>query len=93
MSVANNLNDIAKDNPETVIDLVRKWQGKSKDTDWVIKHGCRTLLKQGNATVMELFGFDAVKNISIQDFQISTSKVKIGKSLEFSFQLLNKNKA
>ena len=91
-SVANNLNDIAKDNPATVIDLARKWQGKSTNTDWVIKHGCRTLLKQGNKEVMELFGFDAVKNIVIEDFQILTPKVNIGKSLEFSFKLLNHNK-
>lgn len=40
LSVANNLNDIAKDNPQTVIDLAKKWHGKSKEVDWVIKHGC-----------------------------------------------------
>jgi len=92
LSVANNLNDIAKDNPETVIYLARKWQGESKNTDWVIKHGCRTLLKQGNPEVMELFGFGSViKNITIEDFQILTPKVKIGKSLEFMFKLLNNN--
>jgi 3-methyladenine DNA glycosylase AlkC len=91
-SVANNLNDIAKDNPETVIDLAKKWKDVSKNTDWVIKHGCRTLLKQGNAEVMEIFGFgSAIKNISIEDFQIVTPKVKIGKSLEFTFKLLNNN--
>jgi 3-methyladenine DNA glycosylase AlkC len=93
LSVANNLNDIAKDNPETVIDLVKKWQGKSKEIDWIIKHGCRTLLKQGNPKAMELFGFGAVaKNISIQDFKILTPKVKVGNSLKFEFKLLNKNK-
>jgi len=92
MSVANNLNDIAKDNPEIVIDLVKKWQGKSENTDWIIKHGCRTLLKQGRPEVMDIFGFDTVKNIRIEDFQILTPKVKIGKALEFGFKLLNKNK-
>ena len=46
LSVANNLNDIAKDNPEIVIDLAKKWKGESKEVDWIIKHGCRTLLKQ-----------------------------------------------
>jgi len=92
LSVANNLNDIAKDNPEIVIDLARKWQGESENIDWIIKHGCRTLLKQGNSEVMELFGFGAaIKNINIEDFHISTPKVKIGKSLEFSFKLLNNN--
>ena len=93
LSVANNLNDIAKDNPKTVIDLAKKWQGKSENTDWVIKHGCRTLLKQGNAEVMELFGFASTpKNIRIEDFRISTPKVKIGGSLEFAFKLINDSK-
>ncbi len=92
LSVANNLNDIAKDNPETVIDLVKKWQGESKEVDWIIKHGCRTLLKQGNSELMELFGFDSiVKNISIENFKISTQKVNVGGSLEFSFSLSNSN--
>lgn len=89
LSVANNLNDIAKDNPETVIELAKKWKGESEEVDWVIKHGCRTLLKQGNPEVMKLFGFDSIKNISIEDFQISMPKVKVGNSLEFSFDLLN----
>lgn len=92
LSVANNLNDIAKDNPKTVIDLVKKWRGESKEVDWIIKHGCRTLLKQGNPEIMELFGFDSViENISIDNFQIPTPKVKVGNSLEFSFKLLNHN--
>ncbi|MCD7901648.1 MAG: DNA alkylation repair protein [Bacteroides sp.] len=89
LSVANNLNDIAKDNPQTVIDLAKKWHGKSKEVDWVIKHGCRTLLKQGNSEIMELFGLGSVENISIEDFQILTPKVKVGDSLEFRFKLLN----
>ena len=62
LSVANNLNDIAKDNPEIVIDLAKKWKGESKEVDWIIKHGCRTLLKQGIPEVMELFGFDSIRN-------------------------------
>ena len=84
LSVANNLNDIAKDNPEIVIDLAKKWKGESKEVDWIIKHGCRTLLKQGIPEVMELFGFDSIRNnISVEDFQISSLKVKVGDSLEF----------
>ncbi len=92
LSVANNLNDIAKDNPEIVVDLAKKWCGESTEIDWIIKHGCRTLLKQGNPQIMELFGLGSVKNISIDNFQISTPKVKVGDSLEFSFDLVNNNK-
>lgn len=75
-----------------MIDLAEKWYGKSKEVDWIIKHGCRTLLKSGNPVIMELFGLGSVKNISIGNFQISTPEVKVGNSLEFSFDLLNTNK-
>lgn len=92
LSVANNLNDISKDNPKVVIDLAKRWQGESEEVDWIIKHGCRTLLKQGNSEIMELFGLGSVESISIENFQISTPEVKVGNSLEFSFKLLNNNK-
>ena len=92
LSVANNLNDIVKDNPETVIDLAKKWYGTSEEIDWIVKHGCRTLLKQGNSEIMELFGFDTVvEHIGIENFMILNPKVEIGGSLEFSFDLLNQN--
>lgn len=91
-SVANNLNDISKDNPEIVIALVKKWQDNTKNMNKIIKHGCRTLLKQGNTEVMELFGFGSIKNIKIRNFEILTPKVKIGNLLEFNFELLNNNK-
>jgi 3-methyladenine DNA glycosylase AlkC len=88
-SVANNLNDIAKDNPHTVIHLGKKWYGKSKETDWLVKHGCRTLLKQGNAEIMKLFGFGNIQHIKIDKLQILTPKVKIGDVLAFTFRLNN----
>lgn len=91
LSVANNLNDISKDNPEVVIGLAKKWYGQSKEVDRILKHGCRTLLKQGNPQVMELFGLDSVKGISMEGFHITTPVVKVGNSLEFRFNLLNSN--
>lgn len=55
-SVANNLNDISKDNPVFTISVLKKWHGISKETDAVIKHAGRTLLKKGNEEMLELFG-------------------------------------
>lgn len=90
-SVANSLNDISKDNPQTVINIAKKWKGVTKETDSLIKHACRTLLKQGNLEVMELFGFGKVDNIKITDFKIITPIVKIGGNLEFAFSIINKD--
>jgi len=90
-SVANNLNDISKDNPRTVIDVVKSWQGKSKETDVLLKHASRSLLKQGGGEIMSLFGFGSVDQVEIQKFRILTPIVKIGETLEFAFTLVNTN--
>ncbi len=88
-SVANNLNDISKDNPQKVISLVKKWKGVTKETDALTKHACRTLLKHGNLDVLKLFGFGSVENIKIDNLEVITPKVKIGTFLEFTFELKN----
>lgn len=56
-SVANNLNDITKDNPSLVLETARRWIGKNPDTDWIIRQGCRTLIRKANPEAMELFGY------------------------------------
>ncbi|MDX2429675.1 MAG: DNA alkylation repair protein, partial [Bacteroides sp.] len=44
MSVANNLNDISKDHPDLVLYVCERWYGQSKNTDWIVKRACRTML-------------------------------------------------
>lgn len=89
-SVANNLNDISKDNPQIISDIAKLWKGKSKETDWIIKHACRTLLKAGNKEIMQLFGFCNPDEIELKKLSLRSNVVKIGEELEFSFQLQNK---
>jgi len=86
-SVANNLNDISKDNPEIALELSEKWIGKSEKTDWIIKHACRTLLKAGDKRALNLFGYDDPKHIKVEKLNIETKEVKRGKYLKFGFQL------
>lgn len=56
-SVANNLNDIAKDHPATVLETARRWRGVNPHTDWIIRHGCRTLIRKADPEVLALFGY------------------------------------
>jgi len=89
-SVANNLNDISKDNPEFVIDVVQSWKAVTKETDALLKHACRTLLKKGDKKALEIFGFDS-HSIQLIDFKIITPKVNMGGELQFSFSISNTN--
>ncbi len=86
-SVANNLNDISKDHPELVLDTCEKWVGNTENTDWIIKHACRTMLKAGNSRAMLLFGFGDPKNISVKKFELDKKRLAIGKNVQFSFTL------
>lgn len=88
-SVANNINDISKDNPDIVIQLTKKWLGYSKNRDRLLKHGCRTLLKSGNREILELFGLKPASHVEIKNISIQKD-VKLGAELEFSFELHSK---
>jgi len=92
-SVANSLNDITKDNPEIVIQIANKWKGISKETDAIIKHGCRTLLKAANPEIMDFFGLNNNGDISVSDIEIISQNINVGEYLNFSFSILNKGLA
>lgn len=92
-SVANNLNDISKDHPELVLKIAKKWKNTSKNTDWIVKHSLRTLLKAGNQEAMQVFGYGKPENAKIDAFGFLQNEINIGDYLEFSFTLHNTKKA
>lgn len=85
-SVANNLNDISKDNPAIVINFVKKNLGQTKELDWICKHASRTLLKKGDKEILPLFGFVHSSHVDIIDLQYH-NKLNIGEDFVFSFAL------
>lgn len=86
-SVANNLNDIAKDHPEVVLEIAQRWLGQTPETDWIVKHACRSLLKQGNPSALGLFGFGDPALVSVSGLRTTLPQVAIGDDLHFSFSL------
>lgn len=92
-SVANSLNDISKDHPGLVIEIAQKWEGKSAATDWIIKHGCRGLLKSGHKDVLHLFGTGAHIKCSVSNLATSKTTLKKGDGFRFGFDLQLKEKA
>jgi 3-methyladenine DNA glycosylase AlkC len=77
-SVANNLNDISKLNPELVLNTARNWINKNEYTDWILKHGLRTLLKKGNKEALSLWGLNDSTGVEVQEFYLENQVVNIG---------------
>ena len=86
-SVANNLNDISKTHPDLVAKIARDWYGKNRHTDWIVKHGCRTLLKKGNRDVLGIFGFADADCVHVDGFALDAASVSIGRDMTFSFRI------
>ncbi|GAB2551157.1 DNA alkylation repair protein [Gracilibacillus alcaliphilus] len=88
-SVANNLNDISKDHPDIVREIIQKWQLQHPITDWILRHGSRTLLKQADPIVLQMFGYLDAEAIMVTDLSLSSDQLILGDTLTFSFQVIN----
>ena len=89
-SVANNLNDISKTHPGLIVKLAKEWYGENEHTDWIVKHGCRTLLKQGNRNVLSIFGYHDGETIDVSSFTLDAASVSLGDDITFSFAVCAK---
>ncbi|MBL4670285.1 MAG: DNA alkylation repair protein [Flavobacteriales bacterium] len=88
-SVANHINDISKDHPNLVLELTKKWYGKTKNTDWIVKHALRTLLKKGDKKALAIFGLDNSKNLETSNLKLSKNNITIGDFIHFEFDVSN----
>jgi 3-methyladenine DNA glycosylase AlkC len=88
-SVANHLNDHSKDNPGFLGKLIRSWDLRDQQTAWIVKHGCRTLIKKGDAGSLAVFRFEKNPKLRLQKFRIAQKKLKLGEPLDFSFDLVS----
>jgi len=86
-SVANNLNDIAKDHPDLVADISARWlQGASQERKRLIRHACRTLIKIGHKKTLATLGFKPAR-IKHAHVEILAPTVVFGDALEFTISL------
>ncbi|MFI8713950.1 DNA alkylation repair protein [Brevibacillus brevis] len=86
-SVGNNLNDISKDHPKLVKQLAHQWYGENLQTNWIVKHGCRGLLRKGDPDVLSLFGFEISPDVTVSGLSLDEESLAIGQTLNFSFSI------
>jgi 3-methyladenine DNA glycosylase AlkC len=86
-SVANHLNDIAKDHPALVVRWVRDHlKGASPERRALLRHASRTLIKQGHAGALAAWGL----NTAFQGSALLVARparVALGDTLELTLRL------
>ncbi len=86
-SVANNLNDIAKDHPDLVAGIAKDWLiNADKYRERLVKHACRTLIKQGHKATLEALGYGE-PDVVLEALCIQDERVKFGGALLFDIVL------
>ncbi|MFT3807845.1 hypothetical protein [Arenimonas sp.] len=86
-SVANHLNDIAKDHPDQVADWLREHlPGASAERRALLRHASRTLIKQGHASTLKAWGLGRPLNAELH-FQVSPKRLRVGETLRLQVEL------
>ena len=87
-SVANHLNDNARDHPDLVMNLARDWQrGASVDRQRLIRHALRNLLKQGNPQALALYQLEKPM-LREARLTLIRDRIAMGEELEFRLDLI-----
>lgn len=82
-SVANHLNDIAKDHPALVAAWVEQHlPGASAQREALLKHASRTLIKRGDPRMLKAWGLAHALHGDAQ-LKLSKRRIALGDSLEF----------
>ena len=89
-SVANNLNDISKDHPELVVAIAERWWSDGpEERRRLVRHGLRTLIKQGDLGALDVLGFGPSSPVAVSRVTVEPSTVPIGSKVRVEVELTN----
>jgi 3-methyladenine DNA glycosylase AlkC len=84
-SVANNLNDIGKDNPDIMLNTAERWlRDAPAPRAWLVKHALRVAVKDAHPRALALMGFGQQAQVQINDASVSPASVREGDSVTLS---------
>lgn len=88
-SVANHLNDIAKDHPGWVLEKLSGWPKDDRRTAWIVKHGLRTLIKNGDPQALTLIGASGKALVRVEEFRVTPDSFALGGSIRISARMVS----
>ena len=78
-SVANHLNDVAKDHPDRVVEVCRRWlEDPTRERTRLVRHALRSLVKRGHPGALALLGHGEPPRIAVVEATASPARVRIG---------------
>jgi len=86
-SVANHLNDIAKDRPDWLLNRLATWSQDDAHTVWIIRHALRTLIKKGDPAALALIGVGHGAAVIVRRFTIEPDVVRLGDRIAMATDL------
>jgi len=92
-SVANHLNDVAKDHPDRVVEVCRRWLAEpSEERTWLVKHALRSLVKRGHPGALGLLGHGERPRIEVLSATATPARVRIGGKVAFRAELRSRSR-
>ena len=88
-SVANNLNDIAKDHPDVARAVTARWLAEDPSRRPLVRHALRTLVKAGDPAALRILGYDGRSPIGVTRMTIQPTSPRIGDRLTVVLELSN----
>src|SRR5688500_3969310 len=93
-SVANNLNDLGKSNPELLFRIAGAWlEEGAADRRALVEHALRSAVKRGAGDALRLLGYGRKAAVAIEDVRISPRRVSIGGRVSVGFALRSRSRA
>ncbi len=88
-SVANHVNDLARDDPDLAADIVAGWlERPDGNTPRVARHALRTLVKKGHPRALALMGFEG-SDFRVDGPTVTVDEVPVGGDVRFTAQVTN----
>ncbi|MBN9792627.1 MULTISPECIES: DNA alkylation repair protein [unclassified Pseudonocardia] len=90
-SVANNLNDIARDHPDSVLDVLERWavESPTPETGWISRHALRVLVKNGDQRALALSGVTGGEHVRADRLVLSPATIRLGESVTLRAEIRN----
>ncbi|QDK35415.1 DNA alkylation repair protein [Sphingomonas sp. IC081] len=86
-SVANHLNDIAKDAPDWVVARLGQWPQDDARTRWIVRHALRTLIKHGDPRALALIGAGHGAEVTPGEFTVTPARLRLGGEITIAAEL------